>query len=185
MASGPPPFCNTGAISLLLPTTEGPLSSNKWPGRCQSQMDRLEQADPGWDVSQAVWGGCVSCPACTRDVEEEPLALLDGLQRTFCPICLGAFWSRYWLVEGEEDGARSLMADALCPGSPGQQLWLSNALGTLCCCLCRPAEVGRRRSGGEQDVHQGSAVVSWCESSLWSNMVLGVGAFQSQAICLQ
>lgn len=77
-------------------------------------MDRLEQADPRWDVSQAVWGGCASCPACAGDVEEEPLALLRGLQGTFCLICLGAFWSRHWWVEGEEDGARSLVADGLC-----------------------------------------------------------------------
>lgn len=38
-----------------------------------------------WGMSRAGWGGHASCPACTEDVEEEPPALLGGLQRTFYP----------------------------------------------------------------------------------------------------
>lgn len=37
--SWPPLFCNTGDISLLLPTREGPLGSSEQPGSCHSQPD--------------------------------------------------------------------------------------------------------------------------------------------------
>ena len=71
------------------------------------------------------------------------------------------------------------MADALCLGIPRTAAMAEQPFGSsLSCVACGgllgKATVGWRRSGGEQVAHQGWAVVSWWESSLWSNRFLYV-----------
>lgn len=50
-AAGPPLFCHTGDISLLVPSREGPLGNNEWPGRCHSLTEGCSPWKGGVDLA--------------------------------------------------------------------------------------------------------------------------------------
>lgn len=91
-AAGPPLFCHTGDISLLVPSSEGPLGIDLWPGRCHSQTDGCSPWSGG--VQNFLGRICqLLClnRGCGRGVSLSAawLAAPFALWR----ICLGAFWS--------------------------------------------------------------------------------------------
>lgn len=53
-ATGSPLFCHTGDISLLVPSREGPLGTEEWPGRWTLALEGRCPEQTGEDMSAAL-----------------------------------------------------------------------------------------------------------------------------------
>lgn len=118
-------FCNTGDISLLLPTREGPLAGNEQPGRHHSWTNGLKHISLGYVPSRL--GRTCQLPCLHR-----------GCGR-------GASSPAWWLAEdllpcralvlghvraGSGGWKERKTADGLCPGIPRTEAMAEQPLGS-------------------------------------------------------